>query len=431
MKQCPECGTVQTKLTPFCENCGFRLRNQATAVEGVAAITPEMLQRTVSTNPNSVRQTQEANDTPETKPHQTRPETEAPKTVMGDLAAIPFDQVNTAPSPQPDEEDRSAISSIIMDRPADRSAIFKAPQPSAPPKVGANKLVLLTGIWGGMTMFGVLLTYFLITTQQQKAQPDAIVETPASTLQLQGGKLVQGLDESSRSFILQVCMKISDEPDRECEQKRLLRNEYPQKDIQIEAFSIDSTEVTTGQYQACVEAGACEAIEYKSCKVYTPKGLQISLRVPKTLKLPNHPVVCVSRKQAQTYCEHNKGRLPTNAQWEYAARGEEGVLFPWGETWSPERANWGEFDLVKSAVSGKIDRFAWTAPPGQYPKGKSPMDVHDMAGNVAEWVSGEGRFGEVRGGSWISDPFSLRTTVRKRVLASARRTDVGFRCVYE
>ncbi|WP_233497054.1 SUMF1/EgtB/PvdO family nonheme iron enzyme [Lujinxingia litoralis] len=227
------------------------------------------------------------------------------------------------------------------------------------------------------------------------------------------------------------CHKIErDEPER-CEQEVLLKGEYPERTVAVEAYAIDRLEVSVGAYQACVEEGACEAIDYQGCEVWTPRGLQISLRVPRVLKETSHPVVCVTRAQAQAYCEWRGGGLPTHDQWERAARGAEGGIFPWGDHWESGVANWGERDVVGGPVAGALDGYAWTAPVGRLEQGVSPVGVWEMAGNVAEWVAGGDPLrGEVRGGSWVSHPFELRATARVEQKTDARRTDVGFRCAY-
>jgi formylglycine-generating enzyme required for sulfatase activity len=143
------------------------------------------------------------------------------------------------------------------------------------------------------------------------------------------------------------------------------------------------------------------------------------------------PVSCVTRSQAAAFCAFEKGALPTAEQWEKAARGVRGSLFPWGDAWSPNVANWGEVDVIQTLVLGRLDGHEWVAPAASFDDGKSPFGIYDMAGNVAEWVAGEDQVtGEVRGGAWSSLPFDLRTTVRQELSIDMRRADVGFRCAY-
>jgi formylglycine-generating enzyme required for sulfatase activity len=251
---------------------------------------------------------------------------------------------------------------------------------------------------------------------------------------------LRGLDESVRSFIMQMCERVDDAPDENCDHDELFNGEFPQESVDLEAFEIDAGEVTVGAYRKCVDAGECSAIDYKNCAVWTHLGLQVALRVPRSLQRPAAPVTCVNLAQAKDYCEFAGGALPTHDQWEKAARGDDARLFPWGNAWSSDVANWAEMDLIQNPVVGRLDGFARVAPPGSFPDGKSPFGAYDMAGNVAEWVvsandstnddsAGDSKAG-ARGGSWTSHPFDLRVTQRMEIDPDATRTDVGFRCAY-
>jgi formylglycine-generating enzyme required for sulfatase activity len=158
-------------------------------------------------------------------------------------------------------------------------------------------------------------------------------------------------------------------------------------------------------------------------------------------KKEDHPVVNVLWSEAQAYCEYAGGRLPTEAEWEYAARaGHDGRKYPWGDEISHENANYGN-------VSGR-DQWAYTAPVASFPA--NDFGLHDMVGNVWEWcsdwldgnyyrrsppadppgpTSGEERV--VRGGSWGFHPEWLRTSVRVRAVPDRRGDDIGLRCVLD
>jgi formylglycine-generating enzyme required for sulfatase activity len=158
-------------------------------------------------------------------------------------------------------------------------------------------------------------------------------------------------------------------------------------------------------------------------------------------KKEDHPVVNVLWSEAQAYCEYAGGRLPTEAEWEYAARaGQDGQKYPWGDEISHEYANYGN-------VSGR-DQWAYTAPVASFPA--NDFGLHDMVGNVWEWcsdwldgnyyrrsppadppgpTSGEER--AVRGGSWGFHPEWLRTSVRVRAIPDGRGDDIGLRCVLD
>lgn len=141
-----------------------------------------------------------------------------------------------------------------------------------------------------------------------------------------------------------------------------LRDEHPQREIFLDAFDIDTTEVSSDAYQKCVAAGACQA---PAC---TEDGDEPEAR-------PTHPVVCVTWDAATKYCAWAGKRLPTEAEWEKAARGTNGARFPWGE---------GEpsCNLANSYDCGNERK-----PVDALPKGASPFGALNMAGNVFEWVA--------------------------------------------
>lgn len=130
----------------------------------------------------------------------------------------------------------------------------------------------------------------------------------------------------------------------------------------------------------------------------------------------NHPVTNVSWNQAAIYCRAKGKHLPSEQEWEKAARGTDGRRYPWGNSYSPELVN----------AEG---RQRGTTPVGQFPDGKSPYGLQDMAGNAMEWTSSEEEEAKVfRGGSWASSATDVRTTYRGRNSPAYRLADVGFRC---
>jgi formylglycine-generating enzyme required for sulfatase activity len=137
------------------------------------------------------------------------------------------------------------------------------------------------------------------------------------------------------------------------------QSETPQRIVPLDAYWIDKTEVTNAQYRKCVKAGACERPECWG------KG---------DFNDPDQPVVCVSWYDAQDYATWVGGRLPTEAEWEKAARGDDGRFFPWGN---------GPADCSKANIKGCVGK---PLPVGSLPDGASPYGALDMAGNVWEWV---------------------------------------------
>ena len=182
-------------------------------------------------------------------------------------------------------------------------------------------------------------------------------------------------------------------------------DEEPGASMNVAPFRIDRTEVTVAQYRECVNAGRCPEPD-------TGNGDTVCNW--KKTDRDNHPINCVDWFQAKFYCEWTGKRMPTEVEWEKAARGADARVYPWGSDWSAGKAN----------VSSK-----GTVPVGSYPPGASPYGALDMAGNVWEWVSdrGPGVRG-LRGGSWNSPPNLARVFARRSLDPRTRRDDVGIRC---
>lgn len=210
-------------------------------------------------------------------------------------------------------------------------------------------------------------------------------------------------------------------------------------EVWLPPFGIDRTEVTVAAYDRCVRAGAC-------APPMDPPG------TPQT-GAPTLPVTGVRWDDARDYCRHVRGRLPTEAEWERAARGRDGRTFPWGWVLDGRRFNHG---AAAPDCRDADDGFALAAPVGSFPGGASPEGVMDLAGNVQEWVAdrapvdAEGRFmghpigravdprgaregseRVVRGGSFELPMFAGRATARTRLLPGVRSRDLGFRCAYD
>ncbi|MGA7741939.1 MAG: formylglycine-generating enzyme family protein [Polyangia bacterium] len=235
----------------------------------------------------------------------------------------------------------------------------------------------------------------------------------------------------------------------------------PVHQVSLSAYCIDKTEVTVAAFLACVQAGGCRAptatVEWRD---YTPedKTKWSQFCTWGKMGLDQHPINCVDWNQATTYCQWTGGRLPTEAEWEYAARGNDSRNYPWGnEEPDATRLNacgaecaWmgrERLDEAWEAMYAGDDGWLVTALVGSYPKGASPFGVLDMAGNVWEWTADTfADYGEklvtnsqrsksdaapraIRGGGWNdNDPARVRTAMRIGLAPDIRIFDLGFRC---
>lgn len=200
-------------------------------------------------------------------------------------------------------------------------------------------------------------------------------------------------------------------------------DETPADEVSVAAFHMDRYEVTNEDYALCVEDGACRA----------PMALDSSL-----FGAQRQPVVGVSWFDAATFCRWSGKRLPTEAEWERAARGDDRRSMPWGD----------EPPSCDRAVFIECDRYG-PAEVGGRPAGASPCGAQDLAGNVWEWVQDwyapryfptapegsidgppAGRQRVLRGGSWHFGPEYIRTSNRHRDEPGQRTPWYGFRCAY-
>lgn len=190
-------------------------------------------------------------------------------------------------------------------------------------------------------------------------------------------------------------------------------------DASLGSFCLDVTEVTVSDYARCVEAEACKAeeLECGNAATWGKPGLQ------------GHPVNCVSWFEADAFCRAHGKRLPTEAEWEWAARGgRKAATFPWGEAAPANRVCWdGDGNSL-----GKGERKA-TCATGAHPKSRSADGLQDLSGNVREWTaSEEERFRVLRGGSWgDSLPEFLSAGFRGWNAPDERMELTGFRCAAE
>lgn len=214
------------------------------------------------------------------------------------------------------------------------------------------------------------------------------------------------------------------------------RSEGRRHKVTLDTFDLDRYEVSVEAYGTCVRAGRCNAPGFEPGDVRFDR--------------PQLPVTYVSWDDATAYCGFVKGRLPTEAEWEYAARGKAGRTFPWGNVYNPRICNHGSFSHDETDAR---DGYQGLAPIDALADGQTPEHVFNLAGNVAEWVydlygiDKEG-FGYgaaavsnprgpengtqhvIRGGSYEDGAAWMRSASR-HVLSITRASSVGFRCAYD
>ncbi len=358
----------------------------------------------------------------------------------------------------------SSNAAIIAPHPEQRTmqtpppSLMPSPAPAPSTSTGAlfaglgAGVVVLAGLLAGGVYLFALRGKAEVQAPLASASPAAVSAAPAlpppltcpsGMITIEGGKFFMGSDD-----------KRDDEAER------------PAHQVTLSPYCIDTTEVTVAQYKQCSDKGECKraprdnewpGITARERKVYDPL---CNVRDAETKA--QYPINCVDYELSDAFCKASGRRLPTEAEWEFAARGSDGRKYPWGDDppTSGNRLNacgkeclaWGKKNNEEVAAMYPVDDgFATTAPVGSFPKGASPFGLQDVVGNVWEWAhdwyapytpgrqtdpvggsgsgSGSGTERVLRGGAWNgSDPGWVRPTYRFKSEPALRSHGIGFRC---
>jgi formylglycine-generating enzyme required for sulfatase activity len=200
------------------------------------------------------------------------------------------------------------------------------------------------------------------------------------------------------------------------------RDEQPVHKVNVDTFRMQRTLVTVAEYRACEAKGPCTVTAEKPFCNEHIDGRHA------------HPINCVTWHQASAFCAWARARLPSEAEWEYAARGTDGRRYPWGNDVPAQQLCWDG----KASDLGMMQRFG-TCTVESHPTGASPFGLLDMAGNLWQWTSDltsedydgrrEGPKRVVRGGTWYGyDAQDVRATLRFREREGIEDYGTGFRC---
>ncbi len=287
----------------------------------------------------------------------------------------------------------------------------------------------------------------------RRGRIDTVVHLPSKMVVVNAGSFHMGISEDELDELLVACQSELGVAGHSCADD--VNRSSHQREVELDRYEIDRHEITAREYRSCVAAGACSVAALVA-------GDERYVR-------DDWPMVNVTWQDAADYCGWVDKRLPTEAEWEKAARGTDGRRFPWGQSERSGSMNHGrsqsdamlethrqqigpgQSQIVPDYAPDDQDGVLYLAAPGTLRWGDSPYGAYDMAGNVAEWVadyfSNEAYDGlpsynpvrdvsdsesldsrVLRGGSWMAPKFMARTYYRRGANPKHRRPWVGFRC---
>lgn|GEM_PF-2485668 len=240
-----------------------------------------------------------------------------------------------------------------------------------------------------------------------------------SMLVVQGAKFTMGL---SAETALSECQKLPDTIQElylapaGCSRLSVYANQEPVQKVYVNTFYMDKFEVSNAAYRACVNTGAC--------KPPTQSGSLTRSSYYGNTSLDDYPVIYVDLNMAKTYCEWRGAHIPSGSEWEKSARGTDGRLYPWGDTFDGTKTNFCDANCKeKWANKNYNDGYADTAPVNAFPSGVSMYGIFNLAGNVWEWVSD----GNAMGGGWYDVGIGITSAFRFAYGGGASDA-IGFRC---
>jgi eukaryotic-like serine/threonine-protein kinase len=386
--------------------------------------------------------------------------------VVGDrLSSIGSERASVVAAPVSSDTLLAPPSASAMTAPAPVSAAA-APPPSAPPK---SRTPLIAGVViGAAALAGVAA--FAMRGGGDAHGTSGAAPASASASAAHGAVAVASASASAAPKTCPPGMIAipggeffmgSDEKDAQDTEK-------PPHRVKLMPYCMDELEETVAQYKECSDRGACRragkenvwpGINDAQRKIYDPL-----CNISDPVALAKHPINCIDWDQAREACEARGARLPTEAEWEFAARGPDGRIYPWGDqapngtflnacgkecvAW--QRKHPDPDNSAPSFMYDQDDGFANTAPVGSFPKGKSRYGLSDVVGNVWEWVAdyyadydpatasstvtepkgpATGTDRVIRGGAWNgAQPSWVRPSFRFHVAPTARSYGFGFRC---
>lgn len=266
--------------------------------------------------------------------------------------------------------------------------------------------------WGGnrsQRLIGFFIIAVLFMPARVGAATTAKDEQRAGMVLIPAGEFVFGSSEADIDWVVKEFFS---------ESREWYLDETPAQKVYVEDYFIDIREVAVGEYGRFITAANRPPPKFFD----DPRFNQ-----------PAQPVVGVAWEDARDYCEWAGKRLPSEAEWEKAARGGDARRYPWGNEPEPLKAN----------MRGLADQYRYTAPVGSFSDGRSPYGVRDLAGNVWEWVENwylpypgnavaNEMYGQtlkvIRGGSWDANPDLARSAMRGKALPVRQQNTIGFRC---